>query len=276
MRSRPVVLHVGMHKTGTTSLQTMIARNREHFAAQGLYYPGTGQVGVGDGQHNLAWELNGDERFDPGAGTLADLAGELRDHRPTGVLISSEDLEYLHDKPDRMVTLRGVLEDAGYSARIVITLREPSEYLESLYYELVHQGRAGEFDTFVTEALEQRGIFSPGGIELDYSRLVGGFAGVFGNGALRVLDYDRNDAVGPVLEACADAIGTPLTAVPGWTRFNVRDDPERARPPDGGRPAPAVLSRSQHEAIQIAFGATFASVLRQYRPVDGIRSTVRR
>ncbi len=166
MRSRPVVLHVGMHKTGTTSVQTMIARNREHFTAEGLYYPEAGQVGVGDGQHNLAWELNGDERFDPEAGSLADLSDELREHQPSAVLISSEDLEYLHDKPDRLLMLRDLLGDLGYSARVVITLREPSEYLESLYYELVHQGRAGEFDTFVTEALEQRGLFSPGGIAL--------------------------------------------------------------------------------------------------------------
>ena len=70
-----------MHKTGTTSLQTMIARNREHFREQGLYYPATGQVGVGDGQHNLAWELLGDERFDPEAGSLAGLADELRERR---------------------------------------------------------------------------------------------------------------------------------------------------------------------------------------------------
>ncbi len=275
MRSRPVVLHVGMHKTGTTSLQTMIARNREHFREQGLYYPATGQVGVGDGQHNLAWELLGDERFDPEAGSLAGLADELRERRPPAVLISSEDLEYLHDKPDRLVTLRDLLEDLGYSARIVITLREPSEYLESLYYELVHQGRAGDFDVFVTEALEQRGIFSPGGIELDYSRLIGGFAGVFGDRALRVLAYDHDDAVGPVLTAFADALRIRLTAVPDWPRFNVRDDPERAGPTAGHAADSAVLSRSQHEAIRVAFGGAFASVLREYRPADGDRATVR-
>jgi len=275
MRSRPVVLHVGMHKTGTTSLQTMIARNREHFTAEGLYYPETGQVGVGDGQHNLAWELIGDERFDPEAGSLADLADELRGHQPSAVLISSEDLEYLHDKPDRLLMLRDLLEDLGYSTRVVITLREPSEYVESLYYELVHQGRAGEFDTFVTEALEQGGLFSPGGITLDYSRLIGGFSDVFGDGALRVLAYDHNDAVGPVLRACADALGIPLTPVPDWPRYNVRDDPERAGPPTGRAGESAVLSRSQREAIRVAFGATFDSLLRVYRPIDGDRSAVR-
>ncbi len=274
MRSRPVVLHVGMHKTGTTSLQTMIARNREHFAAQGLYYPGTGQIGVGDGQHNLAWELLGDERFDPEAGSLADLADELREHRPPAVLISSEDLEYLHDKPDRLVVLRDLHEDLGYSTRVVITLREPSEYLESLYYELVHQGRAGEFDTFVTEALERRGFFSPGGIELDYSRLIGGFAGVFGQQSLRVLPYDHDDAVGPVLAACADALGIPLSPVPDWPRFNVRDDPERTGASDGHAAASAVLSRSQREAVRVAFGATFDTLLQEYRHVDGT-TTVR-
>ncbi len=143
MRSRAAVLHVGMHKTGTTSLQTMIARNRQHFRDQGLYYPTTGQIGVGDGQHNLAWELAGDERFEPASGTIADLASELRaQRRPRAVLVSSEDLEYLYDRPERLASLRGVLEDVGYAVRVVITLRQPSEYLESLYFELVAQGRA--------------------------------------------------------------------------------------------------------------------------------------
>ena len=143
-----------------------------------------------------------------------------------------------------------------------------------LYYELVHQGRAGDFDVFVTEALEQRGIFSPGGIELDYG-LIGGFAGVFGDRALRVLAYDHDDAVGPVLTAFADALRIRLTAVPDWPRFNVRDDPERAGPTAGHTADSAVLSRSQHEAIRVAFGGAFASVLREYRPADGDRATVR-
>ncbi len=265
MRSRAAVLHVGMHKTGTTSLQTMIARNRQHFSDQGLYYPTTGQVGVGDGQHNLAWELAGDERFEPASGTIADLAGELRaQRRPRAVLVSTEDLEYLYDRPERLASLRGVLEDVGYAVRVVITLRQPSEYLESLYFELVAQDRAGPFDEFVTDALEQRGLFSPGGIALDYSRLIGGFAGVFGDRAVRVLPYDRNDAVGPVLEACGDALRTRLTGVPDWPRFNMRDDPERERPSGGPVAAPAVLSRSQSEAVTAAFGGAVDSLVREY------------
>ncbi len=276
MRSRVVVLHVGMHKTGTTSLQTMIARNREHFREQGLYYPTTGQDGVGDGQHNLAWELAGDDRFEPGAGTLADLADELRARRrPRAVLISSEDLEYLYDRPERLASVRDLLEGLGYAVRVVVTLRQPSEYLESLYFELAAQGRAPTFDTFVTDALEQRGLFSPGGIALDYSRLIGGFTGVFGDRAVRVLAYDHDDAVGPVLHACGDLLGKRLTTVPGWPRFNVRDDPERARPSGGPLPAPAVLDPIQREAVRAAFGGAFDSLVRAHGGPGGVAATVR-
>ena len=66
MASRIAVMHIGSHKTGTASLQSMIARNETYFADQGLFYPAVGQVG--DGHHNLAWELNGDERYDPRSG----------------------------------------------------------------------------------------------------------------------------------------------------------------------------------------------------------------
>ncbi len=193
----------------------MVARNKEHFLTQGLYYPETRQPGD-DGHHNLAWELTGDDRFRPEFGTLTDLAEELRRARPTTVLLSSEDLSNLHAQRERLVVLSDALEDVGYSVLVVIVLRDPCEYLESLYAELQYQRLAPKFEQYVADAVAGRGTV------IDYRRIVGVFASVFGLGALRVLAYDADDAVSPVLAVCRQATGTTLSPVAEWPRFNVR------------------------------------------------------
>ena len=48
-----LVIHAGVHRTGTTSLQRFLAKNREGLAARGVAYPGT------EGNHqSLAWALH--------------------------------------------------------------------------------------------------------------------------------------------------------------------------------------------------------------------------
>ena len=50
---RHLIFHVGTHKTGTTSIQTMMQDNRDYFLEQGILFPRAGQVRNG-GQHNIA------------------------------------------------------------------------------------------------------------------------------------------------------------------------------------------------------------------------------
>src|SRR5204862_1632178 len=73
---RELLLHVGTHKTGTTSLQVTLADLSADLAARGILYPETGRVGAG--HHNIAWGLVGDRRFDRGVGYLDELADEIR------------------------------------------------------------------------------------------------------------------------------------------------------------------------------------------------------
>jgi hypothetical protein len=47
-----LILHIGTHKTGTTSLQAWLANNREALAANGVSYPHA-TVAHGSGHHRL-------------------------------------------------------------------------------------------------------------------------------------------------------------------------------------------------------------------------------
>ena len=61
-RRKLLLLHVGTHKTATTSLQAALVASSGELASDGTLYPETGRIHFG--HHNIAWGLIGDERFD--------------------------------------------------------------------------------------------------------------------------------------------------------------------------------------------------------------------
>jgi hypothetical protein len=278
MVGKIAVLHIGTHKTATTSLQTMITLNETFFADQQLCYPTAGRVG--DGHHNLAWELSGDERYDPMAGSFADLADELGKAQPRAVLLSSEDFEYLHRRPEALRSIRRTMEGLGYRTHVLVVLRQPSEYLESLYVELGKHGLEEELEPFVARSLADGGIvFRDWDFRLSYEQLVSRFAAIFGKRAVHLLRYDPVDSIGPLLEACGRLLALPLSPVVGWERFNQR--PSETQPSTGDRPrdagqhrlAEAGLSRIsltmvERERIEAAFGRSIDDLVRRY-PTPG-------
>jgi hypothetical protein len=285
MASKIAVVHIGTHKTGTTSLQSMIARNETYFAEQGLYYPTAGRAG--DGHHNLAWELNGDERYDPTVGSFADLTNELRQTKPRAVLLSSEDFEYLHLRPESLRNFRRRLSRLGYKTHVLVVLRRPSEYLESLYVELRKHGLEEEFDDFLARALADGGVVFRGwDFRVNYKQLVPSFAAVFGRRAVHVLRYDTVDSVAPLLDACGRLLTLPLSPVADWERFNQRLSVVRAStgdPPvdrDGPRSAEArvqsltPLIEVERDVIH-AFHHSVNELVRHY-PLPGDRWLSRR
>jgi|GEM_PF-1793252 hypothetical protein len=194
-RDRVCFVHVGTHKTGTTAIQRFLAANEAALASAGTAYPRAGRLSPAyPGHHNLAFELNGDPRFDASLGTLGDVIAEV-----TGaerVCLSSEDFEYLHARPALLIALRNAIASAGYRPVIVIYLRAQAEYLESLYAEDVKHGGVLSFEGFAAGILK-RGVHRyPNGLGLafEYTRLVGPFAAVFGLDSVIVREYTRAES----------------------------------------------------------------------------------
>jgi hypothetical protein len=204
-----------------------------------------------------------DRRYDEGSGSLAQLAHELEKEQPTSVLLSSEDFESLYRRPSGLFHLRNVLEATGYEVRIVITLRNPADYVESLYWELVTGFElADDLETFVTTALTEGSIaFNEWDFCFDYTRLLAPFARVFGSRNLLALRYDPDDSVGPLLAACAGSLGVTLSATPSWGRLN-------ARPADGTDTARfAPLSAAQRGVLDATFARTTEDAIAQYAQI---------
>src|ERR1044072_876913 len=90
---RRCFLHLGTHKTGTTSLQALLNESYLKLRELGYLYPRAGRPPeVPFGHHNIAWEISGDRGFRAENGGIEDLLAEIKGV-PHDVIISSEDFE---------------------------------------------------------------------------------------------------------------------------------------------------------------------------------------
>jgi hypothetical protein len=174
---RPAYVHIGTHKTGTTSIQALLASNASEFLRAGVYVPLAGRIErASAGHHNVAWELAHDPKFDERLGSFAALLREAEDANAPALCLSSEDFELLHADRGALRTLRDGLAGIGYEPKIILFLRPQADYFESLYAELVKGWNLGFPD--VLEAVISQGSF--GASLFDYERLAASFAEVFG------------------------------------------------------------------------------------------------
>ena len=133
-----IIIHIGLPKTGTKSLQSFFWEFREPIAAAGLYYPTSGCDRRGHGHHNIYWTYSRKPklkaRFEAEIGGQVDLIKELRDVKQD-VLISSEGLWALaRDEPARMAAFVSDIA-GGRKVKFVVTWRNAAEFCESMYFQ---------------------------------------------------------------------------------------------------------------------------------------------
>jgi hypothetical protein len=124
-----VMLHAGEHKTGTTSIQSVIVRQRSRLARQGLFVLRSGQ-GTDGAHHRLIHTLIGQQ---PSRARMALLRAELAQAGRRPVLISSEAAKkaIVEGKGDELVD---ALRAAGASGvRILLWVRSPFGRANSSY-----------------------------------------------------------------------------------------------------------------------------------------------
>jgi hypothetical protein len=148
-RPRPfeVILHAGPHKTGTTTIQSMLKARRDDLAAKGLYVPTTGQAWTGSHHVLINTLTRGDiEEFG-----VERLRAELANVEQDRVLISGEVAKSLI-----IAGLGGPLVDALRAAgaatiQILIYVRSPFALANASYCQrtgaLVLKGAT--FDEFL-------------------------------------------------------------------------------------------------------------------------------
>jgi hypothetical protein len=214
-------VHVGTHKTGTTSIQALLAMNERAFRDAGVFIPHAGRTAPRfAGHHNIAWELGGDPQFDAQCGTFETLLREVAAANATNVCLSSEEFEFLHLHESALRRLRDGLLATGYEPRIILYLRPQADYLESLYAEINRAWNIA-FEVFL-DTIVEAGVY--GCSRFDYARLTSGFSNVFGPDRLIVRAY-RSAA--PAEELLREFIGIVTPQQVELARLLV---PERLNP----------------------------------------------
>lgn len=152
-RSPRVLIHAGTHKTGTTSIQAVLSEHRKELDRQGLVYPDLKPYlgGGRNAHHRLAHALVGLDR------ASLEAAQPLVDHvkagaRPGDTILFSSEAFYRH--VHGVKSWRSVSDDdywplrtrylsnlaelfADVEASVVLFLRRPDDFAESLYRENV-------------------------------------------------------------------------------------------------------------------------------------------
>jgi hypothetical protein len=228
-----VILHVGLHKTGTTSIQAWLRDHPALLAESRIRFP-RGWLQL-DNHFELPLTLmrldrmtnarrRSDEWRDPRwrAGVLRQVLDDLRRHPDEITVLSSENLSWFrHD--DEFIGLREVVGDA----HIVIYLRNKADFLASLTAHFNKNGMPG-----VSSDPSAYNYVEPDTWLADYDARVGDWKRWFTN--VTVLDYDHETAGGrSVVASFVELLGVPVPDDVDTYRLNTRGD--RVRRPPGNR-----------------------------------------
>ncbi|GAA5060698.1 hypothetical protein GCM10023208_29390 [Erythrobacter westpacificensis] len=136
-----LIVHPGLHKTGSTYLQHVLNDNHAALAAQGVWYqPQQGYPA----HHHAVWRIL--------LGDPAPLVAMVENARKAGchtLVLSSEDLEgaLYDDRPLAAIGAAAASTDVSHIEWHVV-LREPGSAFASLYAQLQHHVYADAFQLF--------------------------------------------------------------------------------------------------------------------------------
>jgi hypothetical protein len=168
-----IYIHCGLHKTGTSALQAVLAKHADKLRTAGFLYPRAARVGSGTvAHHNLAWQISRDRRYNSGFGGVEDLTNELRAFDGTAI-VSSEDFESTLGRPELLEPLVQCALDVRKELVLVLYVRNQVSYFESLFQEMLNYGFGEECMLLFDELLKYRRLRMKDWVfHFDYLRIV--------------------------------------------------------------------------------------------------------
>lgn len=199
-------IHIGFHKTGSTTIQHFCAANADILARHSLIYPKTGRNK--DAHFKLTSMLKNKPGGNEKHGGWEDIVQEILSQPSKNFLISSESFHTFDE--DNIVAVRELL--SGVEVGVIAYIRDPSALLPSRYAQKAKSGSYVEdFDTFFEDFSRPLvNVSEHTGLLGDLTR----WAKVFDWERLRVRSLDRRILTGgDLIKDFADAIGLPISVL---------------------------------------------------------------
>ena len=245
-RQRRAIVHIGTHKTGSTSLQYWLAQHaaeleRDHHL--GVYRP------IHPNGRELALLCANPDRSIPTIREIPEWRSESWRTQSWGhvrseiersdevLLLSNETLSLLRTTAE-LERLAELL--APRAIDIVLVTRRPADFLRSWREQLTRDGFSPSEDQRSFAYLETNSWL------VDYDEIVRVNQGVFGADHVHVVDYDAAMATfGSVIPAIMAQCGLDVSSLPEWSNVR-RNRGTRAHPnatPHGWRRVASLLRR---------------------------------
>ncbi|MYA31824.1 MAG: hypothetical protein F4Y31_11390 [Gammaproteobacteria bacterium] len=210
---RRLFVHIGLPKTGSTTIQVLAYALRGELASKGI---GIARTGCRAGRccHNaLVRQLSRRSLANPRRDLWQALAGELDASSSPSLLVSAELFTaggVFTPTPgrDSAARLAGLAADLDLDVRLIAYVRPLWQYAESLYSQLVKRGFLAErFETWLGGALRS-GV-------LDYGRALGPWREAFGE-RLSVHAVDLSGSGGALVAHFFAWLGVPGSNAAEW------------------------------------------------------------
>lgn len=199
---RRCVLHIGTEKTGTSTIQHFLSANREALARDGIVYPrftgprGGSQWGFTAVAMDCPWKSDIgvalDIRSEQDAANYrkqlaAALTEELHAVEPANtLLISSEHFHSRLDTRESIARLKSFLAPWAEEFEVMLYLRRQDRVALSHYSTKI---KSGNPEPAVFPSADEDGL----PYYYDYERIFANWAGVFGEAAIRVRLFEREE-----------------------------------------------------------------------------------
>lgn len=156
MSTRPVFLHIGASKTGTSALQRGLFDSAPELADQGVGLPlGSRDEHIRSVLRPLGWVTASGFVRDPDPDGLAALETLLRETPGDRLLMTCEDLCELD--PERIRLLVDALGRSGHEVHVVLTLRGLASVVPSEYQQFLKHRMTLDYPTFLERVRDQKG-----------------------------------------------------------------------------------------------------------------------
>jgi len=125
---KKIFLHIGTHKTGTTSLQKFLYDHKNELKLMSFYFP---KIGIHQySQHKLAFSLQDKHPLKNQLKLWEELVDKIKKTECDNIIISSEEFSNI-DNIDNIIYLKEVLKE--FDIKIIVYLRRQSDLVESIY-----------------------------------------------------------------------------------------------------------------------------------------------
>jgi hypothetical protein len=250
---RRIILHVGVHKTGTSAIQIALTRNRARLLDQGVLYPLAGcpaDPALHFGQHEVPWAILG---RDPDSPVLDRLRAEMVRSAAKRVILSSEEFDRLDD-----AQVRAAAEALPGRKTVIFYYRRQSDVLQGTFAtEVCFNRDQRSIDAFATDL----------DVGLNYLRLARRWAAAVGKENVIARPYVREDFEGGNIlcdfarlagitfdaESIADT-SNPNKSIPSFATLAIQQMWKQGIPAETVlRTVAAVQGATHHDACEHAF-----------------------